>query len=229
MGVSLGRDAGKERRPSELSMGSRSVGGEDRPDLPRWGQGVSHSGSQPNGMAGRPLPGWVTSCSVKHRINPMTTTRITLATLAMAHLFEHFLQAMLTPFGHCLPAPHGPESLKGPQLGLGGRQELPAAPNSLLGQGSSSAWSVQAGSSSSLPPLLLFPHPPRILTGQAENPAIPDTTFEHTEKQQRMLARAPTPLPIHPVWELRNHRSRPPFPGHLQQVSCLLWSWFPPY
>lgn len=180
-------------RPSELSMGPRRVGDEDRIDLLQWGQGVSHNGSQPNGMAGRPLPGWGTSCSVKHRTNPMTTTRITLATLAMAHLFEHVLQAMLTLLGHCLPAPHGPESLKAQQLGLGGRQELPAAPNSLPGQGSSCMWNVPVGSSSSLPTPFLFPHPPRILTGQAENPAIPNMTFEHIKKQQRMLAQAPTP------------------------------------
>lgn len=48
--------------------------------------------SQHDSMAGRPLPGWVTFCSVKHRTNPMTHTRIKLATLAMIHLvclFEH--------------------------------------------------------------------------------------------------------------------------------------------
>lgn len=70
--------------------------------------------SQHDGMAGRPLPGWVTFCSVKHRINPMTHTRIKLATLAMIHLvcFEHsFRWAMTTLSGECLPTPQGPESL----------------------------------------------------------------------------------------------------------------------
>lgn len=80
---------------------------------PWLGKGVSNGGSQHDGMAGRPLPGWVTVCCVKHRTNPMTNTRIKLATLAMIHLvcfFEHVSwQAMTTLSGECLPTPQGSE------------------------------------------------------------------------------------------------------------------------
>lgn len=53
---------------------------------PWLGKGVSNGGSQHDGMAGRPLPVWVTLCRVKYRTNPMTNSRIKMVTLAMIHV-----------------------------------------------------------------------------------------------------------------------------------------------
>lgn len=122
----------------------------------------------------------------------MAHTRITLATPAMLHLFEHFLQAMAALSGEYLPTPHGPESLNALQLGLSGRQKLPVSPFSLQGRAAPSGC-CGVWSSSSLHTLLFFPLPPRILTGQTENPVTLNVNFEHMKRQPRMLAQAPAP------------------------------------
>lgn len=60
--------------------------------------------SQPDGIVGRPLPGWVTFHSVKSRMNPMADIRSALVTPAIAHFFqflEHSLNAMTTLSGEC--------------------------------------------------------------------------------------------------------------------------------
>lgn len=64
----------------------------------------SNGKSQPDGIVGRPLPGWVTFHSVKNRMNPITNTRSTPVTPAIAHFFrllEHSLNAMTTLSGEC--------------------------------------------------------------------------------------------------------------------------------
>lgn len=140
------------------------------------------------GWVGRDLPGWWTHSSVKPRTIPMTITRSTLAAPAMAHLLEHF--AMATSLGAWLPPPLGPESRKlcsSDWVGDRSSQQhlFSLGPGAPLGGGG--VWS-----SSSLPTLLSFPLPPRILTGQAENPVTLTVNFEHVKRQQRMLAGAPT-------------------------------------
>lgn len=173
-------------------------------------------------MVRRDLPGWLTHSIVKPKTIPMTHTRTTLATPAMAHLLEHFLLAMATSpesAPHLLTA-------QSPRIlcrwaWVGGRRSQQHLFLSRAGQllqaallGSCGGWS----SSSLLPTLLFFPLPLRILTGQAENPVTLSMNFEHMKRQQRMLAGAPTPrLSALPgSWETRDletYNKHLPFSG----------------
>lgn len=104
------------------------------------------------------------------------------------------------------------------KVGGGSSQEHPVLPQAgqLLQR-----WNIAVWSPSPLPALLLSSHPPRILMGQAENSATSSMTFEHIKRQQRKLARVPTPCLSPTAWEMRDHGSRPYFTGDLQQMSPL--------
>lgn len=74
------------------------------------------------------------------------------------------------------------------------------------------AWNVPDEDSSRgpsyLPALLLFLVSPRILTGQAENPATPKITFELIKRQQKMLDGALTCCLSAPAWGLGDQGPR---------------------
>lgn len=118
-GYGMGEEAIRADYGDRASVGTRSDGK-----------------SQPDSIVGRPLPGWVTFRSVKNRMNPMTDTRSTQVTMAIAHFFrllEHFLNAMMTLSGECCE----PEVLKCSAAWIRWEAGAPRSTQFSLRQGSS--------------------------------------------------------------------------------------------